>query len=1757
MSMEAQSYASIVEFRVLGPVEALVDERPIQLGGPKQRHVLALLLAETGRPIEVDRLIDGVWGDQASPGARATLQTYVSNLRSEIGDLIQWEGDTYRLTIDRDSVDAHRFEDQVAAARREVDPSRAAKQLRAALALWRGRPFSDIEDVGELRTYRAQLEEMRVAALEARVETDLACGLHLDLVGELEALAAEHPFRERFRAQHMLALYRSGRQAEALRAFQKTRTLLAEELGIDPSLMLQEVEQRILNHDPTLDLEPQVENRAFLFTDLEDSTMLWELHPDAMSGSLRRHDEILRGAVTNLGGSVFKTTGDGLCAVFADVTSAVAAAEQAQRELAEAEWEEAGPLKVRMAIDMGDVETRGDDFFGPPLNRCSRIIAAGHGGQVLISGDAHRALIDDTSGHWQVKALGEYRFKGLGRPQSVYQQVITGLPSDFPPLRIDRMPALVPGTTFGRVVRGYELREQIGGGDFGLLYRAYQPSVGREVAVKVIRPEYVNQPAFVRRFEAEAQLVAQLEHPYVVSLYDYWRDPDGAYLVMRWMRAGSLRQALNRGPWNIEPAVMLLKQIGSALSYAHRQGVVHRDLKPGNVLLDEEGNGYLSDFGIATRLADSSETRQPLSSSPAYLAPEELEGRPLSSLSDIYSLGLLTFELLTGQGPPLDAPLPAVHEIQPKLSPNVDRVIAKATAEDPAMRFRSVDEYLAALGTALDMDASRVVAEPPSLTPARNPYKGLVAFKETDSADFFGRDQVTRDLIQAVGERRLVGVVGPSGIGKSSVIRAGLIPGLRAGGLVGSREWLITDMFPGSYPYEELEAALLKVAIDHPDGFFEDLARDERGLLRSIKRILPVDTEMVLIIDQFEELFTLTVDEQVRNRFVDALVALLDDARSRVRVVLGLRADFFDRPLRYPRFGELLGEGVFPLAAPSRDEIAEAIVRPAQNLGIQLEEGLLNEIVGDISDQPGALPLLQYALTELFRARASNTLTVHGYRSTGGVIGAIPRKADELLAQLDKADQEVTRQVFLRLVAVHQAGSDTRRRVRESELRSMSIDSTSLERILDDFGKYRLLTFDRDPVTRGATVEVAHEAMLTEWHRLRDWIDERREDLLNHRRLSEAEQEWEQSGRDPSYLLSGNRLGRLETWAEQSDLLLTEGERTYLEAALAHEHERERAASDRLLHESQLRRRTRALLGLVATSLLIVLLAVLAFSQRQTADNLADQLSGISTARQLASDSGGVISDDPDLAILLAIEAIRATETSGEVLPEAVDALHWALQASTFEFPAADAAIPVAVRPSPFGSRGVFALLPAEMVDLGQQSVARGFTVAECDRLFPAGGCPDATAPIRREVEIAGGIDAYMSFVGGDAPLSGTRVVVTGQFNEPEAEAFGRALAALGDDLGIDVVYRSAFIPGGPPAVAVSDDPGDIVLVAQPGLIDEIAGERTIVDVGSYIGEQYLRNSYGDYLTSLVALNGTSYGVFMKVDAKSLIWYNSEVFAGAGYAEPSTWVDLVALSDRMVLDGHTPWCFGVAENGWIATDWFESIVLRLEGPDFYDSWVAHEVPFDHPALIEALEQLGALSHTPGYVSPDPGYIDDRPLSEAVFLVSQEDPQCLMLPLPGWAPAYFTPDVPMVAMPFPSIDPAYVSSMVGGGDIAIALSDRPEVRAVMRGFASPTYGALWAESGNPFIAPHREFDMSVYTDPVGRSIAATVRNAIDTGLYRYDAADLMPEQIGLGQLVTALINYLTDPNASAEEALATVEAAWTEYEANNPAAEAAS
>jgi WD40 repeat protein/serine/threonine protein kinase len=811
----------------------------------------------------------------------------------------------------------------------------------------------------------------------------------------------------------------------------------------------------------------------------------------------------------------------------------------------------------------------------------------------------------------------------------------------------------------GKTIKGYELQKLIGAGGFGAVYKAFQPAVKREVAVKIILPEYVNHPEFVRRFEAEAQLVAHLEHIHIVPLYDFWRDQTGAYLVMRWLRGGSLRHALEKGHWPLEDAPRLVDQIASALTVAHRNGVIHRDLKPDNILLDEEKNAYLADFGIAKDLENITDFAALLAAdeegfmgSPAYLAPEQIKTEPVSPQTDIYSMGIMLFEILTGRTPfhglpvstlifkHLQEPLPHLNDVRPDLPAELNEVIVKATDKDATKRHPSIlalaadfrkallssEAAIEGLGlSALDTsELSRLgiteeysVYAPEGIAP-ENPYKGLRAFQEADADDFRGREVLVDRLLEHLkGDTltsRFLSVIGPSGSGKSSVVKAGIIPKLRRGAVVGSSDWYIVEMMPGSHPLEELEAALLRVAINPPATLLDQLKEDERGLVRAIKRVLPsgtsVGSELVLVVDQFEEVFTQVEDESERSHFLNSLLAATQEKDSRLRIITTLRADFYDRPLLYPEFGELIRQSTEVVLPLNREELERAIVEPAENAGLALEVGLVTEIIADVGEQPGALPLLQYALTELFERRDGRWLTVQAYKEIGGVSGALARRASELYETLDETGQRAARQMFLRLVTLGEGSEDTRRRVLMSELLSLQGDEQAMQSVIDLFGKYRLLTFDRDPVTRSPTLEVAHEALIRTWQMLRKWLDDNREDLRLQRRLSAATEEWLNSGQDPSYLATGTRLEQFEAWLPQTELALTEAEREYYSASLAQREKMRAEEAARKAHEAALERRSRNFLrALVAVMALATVGALIltgfALNQSQIAQENA------------------------------------------------------------------------------------------------------------------------------------------------------------------------------------------------------------------------------------------------------------------------------------------------------------------------------------------------------------------------------------------------------------------------------------------------------------------------------------------------------------------------------------------------------------------------
>jgi basic membrane lipoprotein Med (substrate-binding protein (PBP1-ABC) superfamily)/DNA-binding SARP family transcriptional activator len=525
-----------------------------------------------------------------------------------------------------------------------------------------------------------------------------------------------------------------------------------------------------------------------------------------------------------------------------------------------------------------------------------------------------------------------------------------------------------------------------------------------------------------------------------------------------------------------------------------------------------------------------------------------------------------------------------------------------------AEALRSFQQFRELLSEELGLDPSpslrqlqeRILLHDPSLgppapsestsarPPARNPYKGLRPFGEEDVGDFFGREALVARLLEALqAGSSLVSVVGPSGSGKSSVVNAGLVPALRAGALPGSERWLIIRMAPGEHPLDGLERVLSEAVAD-PASSVGRLEERHSTLREAAARLAPPRGRLAIVIDQFEELFSVA-DERARTSFLRSLTTAVSDPQGQVVVILTLRADFYDRPLLYPEFAAAFALGVVNVFPMTAGELEAAIGGPARRVGVEVDPALLAELVAAMVDQPGALPLLQYALTELFDRRSDGVLTLEEYRSLGGLPGALSHRADQLYERLDESRRRMAMQVFLRLARLGEGTKHSRRRASVRELMDLDFDPVALSAVLEEFGRHRLLSFDRDPTTGDATVEVAHEALLWEWERLGGWIERHRGDIRRHDAFTRAVEDWESSGRDPDYLFTGNRLAEFEAWSRDSTLRLTTGERAFLDAAL----DRRRAAQEqeraRLEGQVRLHRRARTRLVALAASLELAL----------------------------------------------------------------------------------------------------------------------------------------------------------------------------------------------------------------------------------------------------------------------------------------------------------------------------------------------------------------------------------------------------------------------------------------------------------------------------------------------------------------------------------------------------------------------------------------
>ena len=450
-----------MDFCILGPLEALNEGRPVALGGSRQRALLALLLLHANEMLGTDRLIEGLWGERPPSRAAKTLQMHISRLRKVLAagggngstqdGVVLTRDRGYELRLDPERVDARRFERLLGEGRRELlaaRPERAASALEEGLALWRGRALADLSYEPFAQAEVARLEDLLVMASEELVEAKLALGGHTDVVGQLEALIAHHPYRERLRAQLMVALYRCDRQADALQAYQDARRTLVEELGIEPGERLRELERAILAQDPALaaPADPtrvshgrrdEDESAAaplaaeelptgvvtFLLTDIEASSRLWEADAGSMAAALELHDELISGTVRAHGGRLLKAKGEGdaTLTVFRRASEAAACAIELQRLLHNTGWPGDLDLRVRVALHTGEAHERAGDYFGPALNRAARLRSLVRGGVSVMSQATAEIVHDHLPPDVQLIELGRHELSGLARPENVFE----------------------------------------------------------------------------------------------------------------------------------------------------------------------------------------------------------------------------------------------------------------------------------------------------------------------------------------------------------------------------------------------------------------------------------------------------------------------------------------------------------------------------------------------------------------------------------------------------------------------------------------------------------------------------------------------------------------------------------------------------------------------------------------------------------------------------------------------------------------------------------------------------------------------------------------------------------------------------------------------------------------------------------------------------------------------------------------------------------------------------------------------------------------------------------------------------------------------------------------------------------------------------------------------------------------------------------------------------------------------------------------
>ncbi len=668
----------------------------------------------------------------------------------------------------------------------------------------------------------------------------------------------------------------------------------------------------------------------------------------------------------------------------------------------------------------------------------------------------------------------------------------------------------------------YVLVRLLGRGSTGSVYLAEDTLLARHVAIKFVAALGPGEGAR-ERFLNEARAMARVQHPNVVGIYRVGEAGGRPYLVTEFARGEPLDRAAAPLPWARALAVGI--DLARGLAAAHRRGLLHCDIKPQNAILTDEGT-KLVDFGLArlVRGGPGEGGAGPgggcIQGTPHFMAPELWRGEAPSRRSDVYGLGALLYYLVAGASPfeavPVRELVRRAQEVDApplgRVAPNVDArlaaIVDRCLRREPGGRYGSGDE----VREALEQLGRRTAGVP---LPPGNPYRGLRAFDADHRALFFGRDAEAGVVLDRLRSEPLVVVAGDSGVGKSSLCRAGVVPAVREGALGGGRAWSVLALAPGKRPLTALATAVATVL--RVDGAkLAAAARSEPGAIAdALGRGLGDGAGLLLFVDQFEELVTVS-GAQERDA-ADAALAELAAGRPGVRVLATLRADFLTRFAALPRLGEELTRVLYLLRPLTPERMREAVVGPAAATGLRFEsEAMVDELV-EATAHAGGLPLLQFALGELWEARDEKAGVIRrsALEALGGVSGALAKHADSLLVTLGPDLRAEARRLLVRLVTLE----ETRVRRTGAEL---GAERPAARAALDALVRGRLIVAHEDE--SGGAFELAHEVLVREWATLRRWLAEDGDKRVVRDRLAAAAADWTRAGRPRDALFSARQL---------------------------------------------------------------------------------------------------------------------------------------------------------------------------------------------------------------------------------------------------------------------------------------------------------------------------------------------------------------------------------------------------------------------------------------------------------------------------------------------------------------------------------------------------------------------------------------------------------------------------------------------------------